>query len=120
MGEPSPTETRQLADDARARVRFEEEALELADQVYQVARRLVGSREEAEDLMQDTYARAFRSWRSYQPGTNLRAWLLRILTNLNIDRGRRSQRAPETQPLEEGDYFLYNRLEEASKEPNPD
>ncbi|HEU5213663.1 MAG TPA: sigma factor, partial [Gaiellaceae bacterium] len=68
MGEPSPTETRQLADDARARVRFEEEALELADQVYQVARRLVGSREEAEDLMQDTYARAFRSWRSYQPG----------------------------------------------------
>ena len=113
MGEPSPTETRQLADDARARVRFEEEALELADQVYQVARRLVGSREEAEDLMQETYARAFRSWRSYQPGTNLRAWLLRILTNLNIDRGRKQQRTPETQPLEEGDYFLYNRLEEA-------
>src|SRR3954468_10035118 len=111
MGEPSPTETRQLADDARARVRFEEEALELADQVYQVARRLVSSREEAEDLMQDTYARAFRSWRQFTPGTNLRAWLLRILTNLNIDRGRRSQRAPETQPLEEGDYFLYNRLE---------
>jgi RNA polymerase sigma-70 factor (ECF subfamily) len=61
--------------------------------------------------MQDTYARAFRSWRQYTPGTNLRAWLLRILTNLNIDRGRRSQRAPDTQPLEEGDYFLYNRLE---------
>src|SRR5512135_1013348 len=106
MGEPSPTETRQLADDARARVRFEEEALELADQVYQVARRLVGSREEAEDLMQETYARAFRSWRSYQPGTNLRAWLLRILTNLNIDRGRRKQRRPQTEPLdsEAGDY----------------
>src|SRR3954470_6095036 len=110
MGEPSPTETRQLADDARARVRFEEEALELADQVYQVARRLVGSREEAEDLMQDTYARAFRSWRSYQPGTNLRAWLLRILTNLNIDKARARQRRPQTEPLEEGDYFLYNRL----------
>src|SRR3954465_7468430 len=113
MGEPSPTETRQLADAARGRVRFEEEALELADQVYQVARRLVGSREEAEDLMQDTYARAFRSWRSYQPGTNLRAWLLRILTNLNIDRGRRQQRTPDMQPLEEGDYFLYNKLEAA-------
>ena len=113
MGEPSPTETRQLADDARARVRFEEEALELADQVYQVARRLVGSREEAEDLMQETYARAFRSWRSFQPGTNLRAWLLRILTNLNIDRGRRQQRTPDMQPLEEGDYFLYNKLEAA-------
>jgi RNA polymerase sigma-70 factor (ECF subfamily) len=61
--------------------------------------------------MQETYARAFRSWRSFQPGTNLRAWLLRILTNLNIDRGRRQQRTPDTEPLEEGDYFLYNRLE---------
>ena len=63
--------------------------------------------------MQETYARAFRSWRSFQPGTNLRAWLLRILTNLNIDRGRREQRAPDMQPMEEGDYFLYNRLEQS-------
>ena len=114
MSEVSREEARQLADDARGRVRFEEEALELADQVYQVARRLVGSRDEAEDLMQETYARAFRSWRSYTPGTNLRAWLLRILTNLNIDRARTRQRRPQTEPLEEGDYFLYNRLAEAT------
>src|SRR4051812_34796360 len=79
--EPDP---RKLAEEARDRVRFEEEALDLADQVYRVARRLVSTREEAEDLMQETYARAFRSWRSFQPGANLRAWLLRILTNLNI------------------------------------
>ena len=102
------------------RVRFEEEALELSDQVYRVARRLVGSREEAEDLVQDTYARAFRSWQQYTPGTNLRAWLLRILTNLNIDRGRRLQRTPDTQPLEEGDYFLYNKLESTISDENPD
>jgi len=108
------TSPRRLAEGARDRVRFEEEALALADQVYRVARHLVGSREEAEDLVQETYARAFRSWRSFAPGTNLRAWLLRILTNLNIDRGRRKQRTPDTQPLEEGDYFLYNRLEESS------
>jgi RNA polymerase sigma-70 factor, ECF subfamily len=115
VGETAPeTEARRLAEDARDRVRFEEEALDLADQVYRVARRMVSSREEAEDLMQETYARAFRSWRSFQPGTNLRAWLLRILTNLNIDRGRRVQRAPDTQPLEEGDYFLYNRLEQST------
>jgi RNA polymerase sigma-70 factor (ECF subfamily) len=121
MSESAPTsaETRRLAEAARDRVRFEEEALELSDQVYRVARRLVGSREEAEDLMQETYARAFRSWQQYQPGTNLRAWLLRILTNLNIDRGRRVQRTPDMQPLEEGDYFLYNRLEESGGE-NPD
>ena len=113
MSESAPTaaETRRIAEEARDRVRFEEEALELSDQVYRVARRLAGSREEAEDLVQDTYARAFRAWHQYQPGTNLRAWLLRILTNLNIDRGRREQRSPSTQPLEEGDYFLYNRLE---------
>src|SRR5215212_943756 len=114
MAESPDTEGRQLAVEARDRVRFEEEALELSDQVYRVARRLVRTKEEAEDLMQETYARAFRSWRSYTPGTNLRAWLLRILTNLNIDRGRRAQRAPATEHLEEGDYFLYNRLEEAA------
>src|SRR5882757_7371132 len=111
---PSTADTRRLAEEARARVRFEEEALELSDQVYRVARRFVGSREEAEDLVQQTYERAFRSWRQFTPGTNLRAWLLRILTNLNIDRGRRVQRSPDVQPLEEGDYFLYNKLEQSS------
>jgi RNA polymerase sigma-70 factor (ECF subfamily) len=111
---------RQLATDARDRVRFEEEALELSDQVYQVARRLTGSREEADDLVQDTYARAFRAWRSFEPGTNLRAWLFRILTNLNIDRGRKIQRTPDSQPLEETDYFLYNKLEETTGDGNPD
>ncbi len=116
MGEAPDTQGRQLATEARDRVRFEEEALQLADQVYRVARRLVHSKEEAEDLMQETYARAFRSWRSYTPGTNLRAWLLRILTNLNIDRGRRQQRSPDTQHLEESDYFLYNRLSDDSEE----
>jgi len=109
----SDTAARRVASEARDRVRFEEDALELSDQVFRVARHMVGSREEAEDLVQETYARAFRSWRTFQAGTNLRAWLLRILTNLNIDRGRKQQRTPETQPLEEGDYFLYNRLEEA-------
>ena len=111
MGETTPeADPRKLAEEARDRVRFEEEALELADQVYRVARRLVSTREEAEDLMQETYSRAFRAWRSFQPGTNLRAWLLRILTNLNIDRGRRSQRAPQMTPLEANDYYLYDKL----------
>src|SRR6187399_865679 len=109
-------DARRLASDARDRVRFEEEALALSDQVYRVARHLVGSREEAEDLMQETYTRAFRSWRSFQPGTNLRAWLLRILTNLNIDRGRKQQRSPDLQPLEESDYYLANKLAAAEGE----
>ena len=114
-GEPE-TDGRRIAAAARDRVRFEEEALELADQVYRVARRIVGSREEAEDLVQEAYARAFRSWRSYTPGTNMRAWLLRILTNLNDDRGRRVQRTPDLQPLEEGDYYLANKVAAAEGE----
>jgi RNA polymerase sigma-70 factor (ECF subfamily) len=72
--------------------------------------------------VQDTYARAFRSWHQYQPGTNMRAWLLRILTNLNIDRGRRQQRTPQTTTLdgELGDYFLYNKLASTPPEQSPD
>lgn len=117
MGEAEPeTAPLEIASQARDRVRFEEEALELADQVYRVARRLVGSREEAEDLVQETYARAFRSWSSYSPGTNMRAWLLRILTNLNLDRGRKIQRTPDLQPLEEGDYYLANKVAEVQGE----
>ena len=118
MGETDTNGARKVAAEARNRVRFEEEALELSDQVYRVARHLAGSREEAEDLVQETYARAFRSWRSYQPGTNLRAWLLRILTNLNIDRGRRAQRTPPMQGLEANDYFLYDRLTESDGGPS--
>jgi RNA polymerase sigma-70 factor (ECF subfamily) len=114
VSEPEPgTEARRIAAEARDRARFEAEALELADQVYRVARRLVGSREEAEDLVQETYARAFRSWRSFTAGTNMRAWLLRILTNLNVDRGRRVQRTPQLQPLEESDYYLANKVASA-------
>jgi RNA polymerase sigma-70 factor (ECF subfamily) len=113
VSETDEVDARRIAAEARSRVRFEEEALELSDQVYRVARRLVSTREEAEDLVQETYARAFRSWRSFQPGTNLRAWLFRILTNLNIDRGRREQRTPTLEPIEEGDYYLYNRLEDS-------
>ena len=119
-GTEEETGARRAATEARNRVRFEEEALQLSDQVYRVARRLVSTREEAEDLVQETYARAFRSWRSFTPGTNLRAWLLRILTNLNIDCGRRKQRAPDEQPLEESDYFLYNRLEQSARDGNAD
>jgi RNA polymerase sigma-70 factor (ECF subfamily) len=107
-----PEDAQRLATEARDRVRFEEDALALSDQVYRVARHLASSREDADELMQETYARAFRSWRSFTPGTNMRAWLLRILTNLNIDRGRRQQRAPQMQPLEANDYFLYDRLAE--------
>ncbi|MDX6552511.1 MAG: polymerase sigma-70 factor, subfamily, partial [Gaiellales bacterium] len=59
--------------EALERVRFEEEALEHADQLYRIALRLSGSRQVAEELVQEAYLRAFRGWRGYRPGTNLAA-----------------------------------------------
>ena len=95
---------------ARDRVRFEEDALAYAADAYRVARRLTGSTEAAEELVQDAYVRAFRSWGQYTPGTNLRAWLLRIVHNLAVDAGRKRQRTPQMEPVEESDYYLYQRM----------
>ncbi len=99
-------------DEAASRARFEAELLGLADDVWRVARRLMRTQVEAEDLVQEAYVRALRSWKSYQEGTNLRAWVLRIVHNLAIDNARKRKRTPDVDPLEEGDYYLYNRLGE--------
>jgi RNA polymerase sigma-70 factor (ECF subfamily) len=106
------------ASEARDRARFEEEALTHAEQLYRIAVRLTGGRQSAEDLVQDTYLRAFRAWRSYRPGTNLAAWLATIMRNANLDELRRQSRRPLQEPLDDdGDYYLYNRLAQASPQP---
>jgi RNA polymerase sigma-70 factor, ECF subfamily len=97
---------------------FEEEALVHAEHLYRIALRLTGSRQAAEDLVQETYLRAFRAWRSYRPGTNLAAWLATIMRNANLDELRRQSRRPVQEPLDEdGDYYLYNRLAAAGPQP---
>jgi RNA polymerase sigma-70 factor, ECF subfamily len=106
------------AREARDRARFEEEALTHADQLYRIALRLTGSPTAAEDLVQEAYLRAFRSWRSFTPGTNLAAWLATILRNVNLDAVRKQSRRPSQESLDEqGDYYLYNRLSEAPQQP---
>jgi RNA polymerase sigma-70 factor (ECF subfamily) len=106
------------ASEARDRARFEEEALSHAEQLYRIAVRLTGGRQVAEDLVQETYLRAFRAWRSYRPGTNLAAWLATIMRNANLDELRRQSRRPVQEPLDDdGDYYLYNRLAQASPQP---
>ena len=106
------------ASESRERARFDEEALTHAEQLYRIAVRLTGGRQVAEDLVQETYLRAFRAWRSYRPGTNLAAWLATIMRNANLDELRRQSRRPVQEPLDDdGDYYLYNRLAQASPQP---
>jgi RNA polymerase sigma-70 factor (ECF subfamily) len=73
---------------ARARAAFEADALSSVDSLYRTARRLTRSPADAEDLVQDTYLKAFRAADSFEPGTNLRAWLFTILHNTARNRAR--------------------------------
>src|SRR5256714_12029430 len=113
-----PTAAAERAAEARDRVHFEEEALEHADQLYRIALRLSGSQQTAEELVQETYLRAFRGWRGYRPGSNLAAWLATILRNLFLDEARKQSRRPAQESFEDtSEYYLYNHLSEAGAEP---
>lgn len=88
--------------------RFEEEALPMLDQLYGGALRMTRNPQDAEDLLQETYLKAYKSFKSYRPGTNLKAWLYRIMTNTYINTYRKKQRQPVEAPTEEiTDYQLY-------------
>ena len=87
--------------------RFEAEALPLLDQLYGGALRMTRNPADAEDLVQETYMRAYQAFDSFKPGTNLKAWLYRIMTNLYINSYRKAQRQPSQLPTEEiTDYQL--------------
>jgi len=82
-------------EDASARAeRFEREALVYVDQLYSAALRMTRNPTDAEDLVQETIAKAFAAFHQYRPGTNLKAWLYRILTNTFINSYRKKQREP--------------------------
>src|SRR5882757_1766152 len=85
---------------ARA-ARFERDAMPLLDQLYGAALRMTRNRADAEDLVQETYLKAYLAFGSFRPGTNLRVWLYRILTNTYIDGYRRRQRQPTCHRAEE-------------------
>ncbi len=87
--------------------RFEREALPLLDQLYSAALRTARNPADAEDLVQETYAKAFAAFHQYQPGTNLKAWMYRILTNTYINTYRKRQREPlQSDAAEVEDYQL--------------
>ena len=96
-----------MADPAR----FEEEALVFADALYGAALRMTRDRTDAEDLLQETFLKAFRAYGRFEEGTNLRAWLFRILTNTYISTYRSKQRSPQLTDVDDvEDLYLYKRL----------
>jgi len=86
---------------AERAARFERDAMPLLDQLYSAALRMTRNPADAEDLVQETYLKAFAAFASFSAGTNLKAWLYRILTNTYINGYRKKQRQPLQQPTEE-------------------
>ncbi len=83
------------------RARFERDALPFLDQLYSAALRMTRNPADAEDLVQETFVKAFAAFHQFQEGTNLKAWLYRILTNTFINTYRKKQRQPQQSPTEE-------------------
>ena len=102
---------RELTDDDKRR--FQEEALPLLDSLYAGALRMTRHPADAEDLVQETMLRAYRAFDRFEPGTNLKAWLFRILTNAYINVYRKRQREPQKISQDDiEDFDLYQELKD--------
>ena len=115
-GQTIPEPKDQLTDTQQKQTEdFEAGVLAQLDSLYRTARRMMSSQQEAEDLVQETMLKAFRFAHTYQPGTNLRAWLFRILNTSAINRYRKQATHPSTASLPEGeDFYIYNRIKDLS------
>lgn len=111
-------------EDPALRERFEREVLPLLPNLYGAALRMTRNPQDAEDLVQETYLRAYRGFSGFREGTNLRAWVYRILTNTFINTYRRKAAQPEVTDLDGVDEFsLYRRMANdraASSSPDPE
>ena len=107
-----------MAEPSAASVRsFDDEALPHLDALYRVALRLTADPSLAEDLVQDTMLKAYRSWRQYRPGTNARGWLLTILRNTFINDYRRRKHEPVAMDLEAVEpHALYRSIQDTDPE----
>src|SRR4051812_35843718 len=94
--QPTATEPTDVATESpqERAIRFERDALPFLDQLYSAAMRMTRNPQDAEDLVQETFAKAYGSFHQFKPGTNLKAWLYRILTNTFINSYRKKQREP--------------------------
>jgi RNA polymerase sigma-70 factor (ECF subfamily) len=96
---------------------FEAEALPHMDVLYNFALRTTGNQDDARDLLQETYLKAYRFWEKYEKGTNIRAWLFRIMKNSYINRYRKETKEPDKVDYEEIENF-YNLIRAESTNPN--
>jgi RNA polymerase sigma-70 factor, ECF subfamily len=107
------------ADTSDLETRFEAEALPLLPGLYSAAFRLTRNAADAEDLVQETFLRAYRGFHQFQEGTNLKAWLYRILMNTFINTYRKKQREPRTISEDEvEDWYLFSRMADEGLEPS--
>ncbi|CAN5659863.1 sigma-70 family RNA polymerase sigma factor SigH [soil metagenome] len=97
--------------------RFERDALTYADSLFGGALRMTRHRPDAEDLVQETMMKAYRAFEGFDEGTNLKAWLFRIMTNTYINGYRKRQRQPEYLTDEIGDFELHDAAERQSSRP---
>src|ERR1700712_3194809 len=97
--------------EAERQLRFETEALPFLDQLYSAAMRMTRNPQDAEDLVQETFAKAFAAFHQFKPGTNLKAWLYRILTNTFINTYRKKQREPQQSMAEDVEDWQLARAE---------
>lgn len=98
-------------------IQFEQEALPHTNLLYNYALRMTNNPADAQDLLQETFLKAYRFWDRYERGTNIRAWLFRILKNSYINRYRKTTREPETVDYDEVQNF-YTSVREAGTESN--
>jgi RNA polymerase sigma-70 factor (ECF subfamily) len=95
QAQPSSSDAGHVETAEEQHVRFEQDALQYLDQLYAGALRMTRNPADAEDVVQETYAKAYASFHQFTPGTNLKAWLYRILTNTYINSYRKKQREPQ-------------------------
>jgi RNA polymerase sigma-70 factor, ECF subfamily len=94
-----------------ARENFTNDAMQYAPQLFATALRMTRNKADAEDLVQETFLKGWRAFDSYQQGTNLRAWLFRIMTNTFINKYNSQQRRPQETELDEvEELFLFRRM----------
>ncbi|MDR1450143.1 MAG: sigma-70 family RNA polymerase sigma factor [Propionibacteriaceae bacterium] len=116
-GEGQPDQTLETPEERAAR--FEREALPYLSLVHSAALRITSRSSDAEDLVQETYARAFAAFHRFTPGTNLKAWLYRIMTNVYINNYRKAKRSPKVSDGAEVEDWHLAQAESHASSPTP-